>query len=354
MEYKNFTTYVLQILVSMGINYPVLRDIYPVLNKPLLVIVNPGNLEAAKNFLSNKDTPKLNPFLSFKKFGEILNSVNSDFVIYPFVQTQKGTKFLEFITNTVVTGSLDSNSFNALPVVVSESIPYGCNLDNFFIVVIDDELAGIPFDRMCVVPPENELPVIYDKFCDVSADVKHEHDKRALLAAACFLYPFYKENGLKEEFPVLLDCAKKLVELDENNHDAGNIPDFFVLELYKWQERTLFNSVCELPEVGMYVEKKLNEFIFFDNKYIYLKDELFKEIFLPFFDIFPVNILKKSLTDEGFLCPDNTHKNTYTTKMLYFNIAGNPCRERMLRFSREKLDRTGEAGFVEICKNSNK
>jgi len=36
-------------------------------------------------------------------------------------------------------------------------------------------------------------------------------------------------------------------------------------------------------------------------------------------------------------------------KMGYYNIAGQFKRERMLRFSRERLEKTEEPGFVELC-----
>ena len=136
MSCKRFidSDYTLQILLSMGINYPVLKDIYPVLSKPLFVILPSGSVEAAINILADKDTPKLSSNLNFKGLNEVLNSVNSDFAVYHFVQTKKGIGFLELILDAVVTGSQDSKNFGALPVVVSGNIPFGCDLSNFFVL----------------------------------------------------------------------------------------------------------------------------------------------------------------------------------------------------------------------------
>ena len=351
MPCKRFidSDYTLQILLSMGINYPVLKDIYPVLSKPLFVILPSGSVEAAINILADKNTPKLSSNLNFKGLNEVLNSVNSDFAVYHFMQTKKGTDFLELILNAVVTGSQDGNNFGALPVVVSENIPFGFDLNNFFIIFFDDKFTGSSFNRMAVVPPEpeNDLPVILDKFHHVTAD--STHDEKALLAAACFLYPFYRDNGLEQAFPALLDFAKKLAELDEDNHSTENAYDFFIPGLYKWQRETSFNAVCELPNIGIETEKHLDDYIFFNNKYIYINEKFFKKIISSFLGTSHLPLMK-ALVSEGILCPDST----YTAKMFYYNIAGNACRKHMLRFSREKLTQTGEAGFIEICQNTKK
>lgn len=121
-------------------------------------------------------------------------------------------------------------------------------------------------------------------------------------------------------------------------------------ELYRWQSGTNFNAVYELPCLSTFMLQRLHKAIFFDGKYIYIKDELFKKISSLLLSGYPINILKKLLIDDGIICSDNT--NTYTVKMLYRDSAGNPGSERMLRFSREKIDRAGEAGFVEICSST--
>lgn len=99
----------------------------------------------------------------------------------------------------------------------------------------------------------------------------------------------------------------------------------------------------------MSVVQKINQAICFDLNYIYLKENFFKEIASSLLNTFSAHILKKALADDGILCPDKA--DTYTVKMSYYNIAGGFSRERMLRFSRKKLEKTGEPGFVEICNN---
>lgn len=349
MGVKNFTysDYTLQILVSMGINYPVLKEIYPVLNKPLFFVVPTGNIAAAVDFLADKDTPKLNPNLSFKQLNEVLDSINSDFAVYPFVQTKKGIKFLELIIDAVIAGSQDSSNFNALPIVVSENIPYGYDLSNFFTVFFNRDFKNISFDRMCVVPPEpkSDLPVILNQFC---CSTKYAtHDEKAFMAAACFLYPFYRDNGLEKNFMFLLDWAKKLVELSEDSCDADNLSNLFLIELYKWQKDTAFSSVYDLSRPVINAQRIMSNFMFFDDKYVYFQERFFKKIFSSFLKLFNVNTLKKSLVENGILCSENT--NTYTVKMIYYDSSGELCRERMLRFSREKLNKTGEVNFVEMC-----
>ena len=118
---------------------------------------------------------------------------------------------------------------------------------------------------------------------------------------------------------------------------------------YQWQRETSFNAVCELPNIGIETEKHLDDYIFFNNKYIYINEKFFKKIISSFLGTSHLPLMK-ALVSEGILCPDST----YTAKMFYYNIAGNACRKHMLRFSREKLNQTGEAGFIEICQNTKK
>ncbi len=347
MNGKNFTKHTLQILVSIGINYPVLREDFVVLQKPLLIVTGERNLEKAAGILSDSGTPRLDEYLSAKKLMAVLNDVNSDFVLYKFVQSKKGIVFLDMIAGAVTSGSIGGERFNALPAVISEKMPYACNTDRFFTICLDG-FNDISFERFCVVPPEDELPVVFDKFKQEAAGATDEES--AFLAAACFHYPYFRDNGLKEEFADLAGCAKKLVEFNENIHDASSIGSFFVDELYRWQSGTNFNAVYELPCLSTFMLQRLHKAIFFDGKYIYIKDELFKKISSSLLSGYPVNVLKKLLIDDGIICSDNT--NTYTVKMLYRDSAGNPGSERMLRFSREKIDRAGEAGFVEICSST--
>lgn len=141
MNGENFTKHTLQILLSVGINYHVLREDYIVVKKPLLIVTGAGNMETVISILSDKDTPKLNEFLNFKETMQVLNSVNSDFVVYPYIQSKKGNGFLEIITSIVATGGTGDNGFNALPVVVAENIPYGYNTDRFLLYLLTDVLA---------------------------------------------------------------------------------------------------------------------------------------------------------------------------------------------------------------------
>lgn len=338
----------------MGINYPILREEYAVLTKPLLIITGTGHMQTVIGVLSGKNIHYLNERLSIKKNMQVLRDFNSEFIIYPYAETAECNRFLEVIEGIVRTGSKDSNNsnyFNALPVVVAENIPFGCNTDLFFIICLDGQAGGISFDRYCVVPPEGELAVVFDKFNSCTADTcQDNNDEKAFLAAASFLYPFFRDNNSMDEFRDMLQCAKKLTELDENSHNINDTGSLFISGLYKWQENTGFCDIYMLPDLEMSVLKRIDSVICFNSDYVYIKEPFFREISAQFLNIFSEPVLKKALKDDGILCTDNS--NTYTVKMCYHNIAGELAYERMLRFSRDRLEKTGEPGFVEICLSS--
>ena len=87
----------------------------------------------------------------------------------------------------------------------------------------------------------------------------------------------------------------------------------------------------------------LSRSIVSSKQYFYISERLFKEIANPLIKVVAIDVLKKTLKQEGILCPENTR--TFTVKMGYYNLVTEYKRKRMLRFSRDKLDHVGELDF---------
>ncbi|HBI62744.1 MAG TPA: hypothetical protein DDY31_16315 [Lachnospiraceae bacterium] len=334
------------ILKSMGINYPVLKAYGLELAKPLLVIVDEGQLKTAVNIFSDGGAPQISEYTREKERKKIFSETNSKFVIYPYSSTKKGKDFLTFLSIVAKLGVMGETQINAMPLVISEGIPLDIDLNDFFTVFINGNLSGVYIDGMTVVPPDRELAVVENQIKLRLSDV-FSQEKKVLLAAVCFLYPNMFSDNFQSGFENLLDCADRLTARNEENRDTNNLGEFFIQELYRWQERTGFCLIYALPNLEMSITENLHQVMVYNDDFLFVKEELFQEIATPFLGIFSIGVLKRELVKEGILCPENAQ--TYTAKMSYYNVAGEYRRERMLRFKRSRLNCVGELDFVDLC-----
>lgn len=271
---------------------------------------------------------------------------NSTFITYSYSSSRKGQEFMPFLEMIARTGEVAGVEINALPVVIAEGIPLGCDLQKYFTVFLEGDLTDVDIDLDEVVPLDEELAVVEDKIRAFSQKAV-SLDERALVAATCFLYPGFVRLGYQEDFERIITQARNLASQNEENQDANGLVDAFIRTLYAWQEENNFCEVFELPYLEMRVVERMEEIMLFDGTYIYMKDELLKKICEPILDIFSIDIVKQELVKAGILCPSANH--TYTTKTGFYNLAGGYERVRLLRFVADKLKRAGEMSFIELC-----
>lgn len=333
------------LLLSLAVNYPVLKSWNLGLSKLLILAVDDGEGVTAMNLLSNSNTLRLDVLTGNKTLESVLLQTNSDFVLCPYSRSRRGKEFVERLSSIVKTGTVNGGSITALPLVITETVPVELMEQDTFIIFLDGSLEEMPIDRQSVVPPDCQLEVVKDKIRIVTKKAC-SRDEKIFLSAACFLYPNLVSAGQEKNFDDFITCAKQLVEKNENKN-AADLSEAFIRELYLWQERTAFCEIYELPNVEMCVANKIENGMFYDDQFLFMKERLFKSISASLLQIFPLNGLKAALVNDGILCPENAA--TYTAKMPFYNVAGQYQRERMLRFRRSRLSVLGEMEFVEMC-----
>lgn len=339
---------ILLILKSIAANYPILSEYELGFTKLLVLVVDKGQTKVTKSLLSETGIPSINEFMSLRQIEEIFKESNSDFVVYPYSCSKKSLDFMTLLKIIVRTGECAGRKIGALPIVITEGIPQGYDAENCFTVFLNGSLEG-NFISICdVVPSDEQLAVVMDKIGSIVPNAKSQ-DERCLLAAACFFYPSIVHTGTQVDFEEILELARNLVVLNEENLDTEGIEVAFIQELYNWQEKEDFHEIFDLPCLEMGVVEKLDTVILFDGKYIYLKDSLLKVIVKPLLRIFAIDTIKQELAKTGILCPEK--ENSYTIKLGFYNLAGQYQRVRMLRFDVEKLNCPGELNFVELCTN---
>lgn len=336
----------LLLLKSMAVNYPILCELHLSLPKLLMVVVERGQLKTVTDLLAEERIPRISLVTKNHELRAIYEDYNSTFIAYPYIPGSDGNRILNHMIEVARIGCINGRIVTAMPVVITEELPMNISLANFFTVYLEGDYGNMEFDDHLVVPKERELSVVFEKIRTIITEVDSLESK-ALLAAACFLYPNLVGVEMEEEFEKILLWARKLVTMDDEGQDANDFDEIFLRQLYLWQEQNDFHQVYALPNVEMKVLNRLDEVILFDDRHIFMKESLFRKIVEPLLTIVSEPVLKEALKKADVISTDNSR--TYTVKVSLCNIAGIYQRERMLRFNREKLNRIGELGFIEFC-----
>lgn len=336
----------LQILKSIGVNFPILKETGYVLTKPILLVVNSGQLPNAISIFRLNEKSMLFERMKDKQLLQVMTSLNSGFAIYPYCATTKGNDFMKQLVEIMRTGMVFGKQISAPILIISEEIPSGNNLQEYFTIYTEENFDKIEISYKDVVPDDSQISVVFDKINEHCLESQTQQEK-VMNAAVCFLYPILSQNGKKELLHQYFEVVAKLIENDEMTGDNNKVGEEFIFQLYRWQEQIGFTNIHQLPDLSMKCSKNMEKCVFYDEEFVYVKDKLFKNICGELLQIYASDILKKKLLEENIIVPDGAR--TYTAKMGYRNIAGQYCRERMIRFDRKKLQKIGELDFVETC-----
>lgn len=334
------------ILKALGWNYPIILEWGLEPRKLIIVVVEQGELKNAIDILSDITMPKLNALINNKQLQDILTEYMLSFAVYPYFPTRKNNEFLATLSNVVQVGEINGKKLGACPIVVTENIPSGIDLQDFFTVYISGNIDSSQLNEIAFVPMDNQVSVVEDKIRKYLFMGKST-EERALYSAICFMYPGLVKS--KKEFLIekYIEEARRMVIQDEENKDLNNVMNIFIHEVYRWQENAAFSDVYELPYLEMNVVDKMNRIVLYDSDYLYIKEAFFKEIISELLKLFSVDAIKRELCEQGILSSDKSK--TYTIKMTYVDVSGQYQRERMLRFVRKNMEILGEMEFIEQC-----
>lgn len=338
---------IIAILKSLGSNYPIIREFGCEPTRLLVLIVKAGQLKPVMDYLSDAHTPKLDAFMSIKQVAGILTSNASAFAVYSYAPSKNSNGFIMGLADIVRGGKIMGKTITTIPLVVAEEeIILFLDTYNFFTVYWDGCVETLALKQDDIIPDDDQVPVVWDKLKTV-LNLEQTAEEKAMLAAACFLYPELSESYPNVQFDSYLRTVEEMIRQDDDNKDANHLSDMFLQELYRWQEKMAFSDIFELPNLDMKTLERLEQIILYDSDYIYMKQDLLKKIAGNLLAVFSTSVLKSQLFEAGILCADRSK--TYTIKVTYFDIAGQFHRERLLRFARCKINIVGELDFVEAC-----
>lgn len=335
------------IIKAYGINRAIINDIGFKLAEPIVMVTGEMNFNWIAKSMTNFETVTLNEFMKKRDVEKILNETYSEFVLAEYPTTKEGHKLIDH-TIASAKSAMGYGHKNCAPVLfLAKGGLRRKDMENCFNIYLEGELFRNPSISLEeVVPQDRQVEVVLDKIKEIDM-VGRTRTEQALLAASCFRYPYLKEHNQLNEYEELFRCVEYLVMQNEDVNFIADVGKSFIDIIYKWQERTRFHNAYELPNIERNVIEHIDEVFLFDDEHFYMREPLFATIALPLLNVFPLEVLKSALSDEGILCRGN--EKTYTIKVGYYNISGVHERKRMLRFKRSVFSQLGEPDLIDMC-----
>lgn len=330
------------ILRTYAANYSIMQIYGYTLSKPIALLGSEEDYKSQITCLTNYRL-KIIDILVKNRTEDILEESNIDFIgiIYPGGCVSKWREKVKDFTMRLYSDLMDKSP----PVLVFSDgrILNECREDFYFIHVGHLSENRVLLDE--IVPKDEDLSLVINMINKIASKGATQIE-RVLVAAVCFMYPNLYTYGKADEFEKLAEYARFLAGQSEAG-SSEDVAELFIEECYKWQRKIRFTNIFELPQIEMEVIDKIDEAIFYNKEFIFVSESLFKQIVSALLNIYPENILKFALVQEGILKPENTK--TATSKMNYRSIAGTYERVRMLKFQRSEFVMCGELDFVSLC-----
>lgn len=333
----------IKLLKALALNYNIIYYYGVTLNKPILLLVDPGQTNAVISKLSSYGSKTLTEYDRLAMTKELIMSVNSGAAIFPYDNNDKAKELLKLMVRIAQTQSLNGETVSCVFFVVSEVIPYDLNLDDFCIVeVSSDEIENTEVIDYELLPQASDVPLIGSKI--EALDRNWATDERLLFSVLECLKPRLSDS----EIQIYIDTVNGVLDHDRSNKGLCDIAEAFVSGLYKWQEKECFEGAYELMGLSEKVVSNMDKAMFYNSEYVYVKDSMLKKICEMIFPGISYIRVKHELCSEGIIEPDRTDK-TFTCNMGYETTDGLYQRTRMIRLIRNRLNKPGEMEFADLC-----
>ncbi|MFR3730731.1 hypothetical protein [Lacrimispora sp.] len=341
-------TKTLDILFSLGLNYPIIKYLGYSMNKPIACVISSfGEAEKVIQYLSPFSNPKIvSANTTPKSCKKMLSKANSEFVFIYYTNLPQVKKVMQIAITATQTGRIDEKNCNAIPLIFFQlTIPEEWR-EYCFHLYLTGDMPRVSDDNWA----ENLVNAYVKQDQIVQNFIKKLEEensvKKLLKCAAYFLFPqmtkiYDDSEKVLEEY---LNTCEQLGQEDEDARDSDGIAEAFVSLLYKWVESNNYtwayptSKICEQGPQGN---------LLFDRDFFYIPDLIFDEITKPMQAMQSGVLIKQALKDEGMLVCD--HGTSYTRKIVTWNVYGEMVRIRVLKFPLNRLNRAGDIPLLQLC-----
>ena len=113
--------------------------------------------------LTNYRTVYLPDKASVSCVDDKLKNTNSEYVFVLYHKTRKMREILAHLVSTVKTGCVDDGVVHAVPIVISEESFQAENMEDFFVIHMEEKNNNVELRVDEVVPDDDQLSVVQDK-----------------------------------------------------------------------------------------------------------------------------------------------------------------------------------------------
>ena len=337
----------LLLILSLGLNTPVLSHWGIHLNRLLCLLVPEGESKNVISHFTDKRAFVINEGASPARVKNRLAAESFTFIIYTMNPERKnGAEILHILYGAVSTGFYDDRTFSSTVIVVSDNQYLSDPEKRLFVINLDRPLYTdvIPLEE--VVPKAEDLSLVAYKIKGLETT---DPGRFAMYAAACFPYPYHKDDELLGKY---IHLAASLCAADEAYHGESECLDMlFIKCLRDWCEKNHFSDIIDLPYLSEEEYERLSTAMFYnaEKELIFMSEHLFGQITTSMTLSISSLAIKRALIEANIIVPEPANLKTFTVKMSCFT-GPEPHRPRMLRFNSNKLTTSSGLKLIDICK----
>ena len=342
----NTNDFVLFLLLTVGLNAPVLSHWGIRLNRLLCLMVPEGETRNVVNLFCNFHALVIGEGFTPSSVTARLAMEAYTFILFTMNPNKKNSaEILDLLYGATCTGYYGSKNFTSTVIIISED-QYLRDPDwRMFMVSLNKPLLVKKIALETVVPQAKDLSLVQHMINGLgSTDLAPA--EYVFCAASCFSFPIHRDDKLLETHRML---ASSLSTADEIYHSEGEYLEMLFQEcLAKWIIENNFSDIIELPNISAEDYQRLSSAIFFnETNYVFISESLFGTMTrsLKLSSV----VIKRVLVESGIIVPEANNHKSFTVKMNCI-VDSKALRPRMLRFDSNKLVSSSGMKLIDFCK----
>lgn len=334
--------YKILILISLIINYPVLQQWGIEISKIICVVTSADGRKLLKRYMDLPFITSTDDSVSGNKLTEILSS-DSKYIMacYPVIGK---SELVKAVLTSVLSSSYEGRAVETLPILICDGMSPLEIDDSYKFHIWIDEVYPYLNNLEAIVLSEMDLSKAKREYEMLSKDFDEEVE-RAIAAATALLKEYCDNPANDTSYEEVCKVMRTVITQATEYEDMSDFKDIFIQKLFEWTERKEFYFI-QKENLVIEDEKNLERIIVGDEEYIYIKEEILKDILKDLESSYPIKVMKDSLRSLGLI---KTDKDRYSIKMKCKLSNGETYRTRMTCFiNKELVDEMGTS-FLEKC-----
>lgn len=312
------------IICSYVTNYPLLKFWGKEIKKPIgLVFDSDAAVTDALRLMKNYCI-LFEPDSVPSKVKKILPRANSHGVVFVVNEKTKDKKALEILLNANLCGCCGEKPVStALVFLFTRVVPSDLK-GKVYEIHLSTTLKSFSLED--VVPAPTKLELVKDTIAKTEINVQD-----SLIPATAFLCG----TCLKERYEEYVEVARELDSNAEAFSQQDGIAELFCDKIYEIIGDGEVGKVFRLPNVDEDGLANIEDVLFFNDKFVYMKIKYFEKLCKKIFgNAVSIIAVKAALLENEIIIADGEG---YTTKMSYIRPSGKFERERMVRLDSKKM-----------------